>query len=118
MTEQDSKPTYRHKVISSDPAQSKAMRKAMTDVMAEIRRTQDRRYTNDVVRRVALIAEEAGEAMAEALDMTRETTTGYPAHRDALYTEIVQTATMCLRALAAMNREDRQKQAKHKEMTQ
>ena len=69
-------------------------------------------YPRDYLRRVALVVEEAGEAMKEALDLTREAPEGYPlsgyrGSRVSLRKELVQTASTAITALLAMEQEDK-----------
>ena len=63
-------------------------------------------YTSDVLRRVAIIAEEAGEAVKAALDLTRPSNPDYTLLRAELREEVVQTAAMCVKMLMMMERED------------
>lgn len=82
-----------------------AVDRAVTD---ELLLTSHRALPADPLRRVALVAEEAGEAVKAALDLTRPT---LPAHdiaykRKELRKELVQTVAMGLRVLEAMAEED------------
>ena len=83
------------------------LRRIWADVTAEMERSASRPYPSDPLRRSALVAEEAGEALAAALDLTRD-----PGHADAgvlrerLRTELIHTAAVTLRALGAMARDD------------
>ena len=65
-------------------------------------------YPSDPLRRTALVAEEAGEAVREALDLTRSS---LPAAqlaptRKRLERELIHTAAMAVKALIAMREED------------
>lgn len=55
----------------------------------------------DPLRRAALMCEEAGEALKEALNLTR----GDPTRREPLRHEVVQTAAMAIKLLQAMDEE-------------
>jgi hypothetical protein len=72
------------------------------------------RYTDDPLRRAALVCEEAGEALQAALDLTREVT-GLPADEYAalrghqvrmLRQELVEAAAAAMRALSMMEIEN------------
>ncbi len=78
-------------------------------VEAEMDKSAGRRVPVDPLRRAALVAEEAGEALKAAVDLTR---TSIPSHeivsvRGELRDELVQTVAMALRVLMAMSDEDR-----------
>ena len=77
-------------------------------VIDELKRTELRPLPVDPLRRVALVNEEAGEALQAALDYTRGSadTILDPRHRERMRTELVQTASTAINALAAMVRED------------
>ena len=77
-------------------------------VADELSLTQHRPLPADPLRRVALVAEEAGEALKEALDLTRPT---LPAEdrayrRKMLRIELTHTISVATRVLAAMVEED------------
>lgn len=59
------------------------------------------------VRRVAIMAEEVGEAMAEALDMTRGKVTDeqFKEYENRLYYEVVQVAASAIHMLVEMRKE-------------
>lgn len=79
-------------------------------VLGELKRTEMRQLPADPLRRCALVAEEAGEVLSEALDLTRPYTgpvqVGGTAARHRMRTELVQCASMAITVLAAMARED------------
>lgn len=77
---------------------------ALSDVLDEMIRTAHRDLPGSPLRRAALVCEEAGEALKEALDATRGQGHDYPAER-RMYTELVQCAAMTLRVLNAMSKE-------------
>jgi hypothetical protein len=75
----------------------------------ELEITAVRALPMDPLRRAALVAEEAGEALKCALDLTRASLPPgkvAPVRAD-LRLELVQTATMAVRVLSAMDEEDR-----------
>jgi hypothetical protein len=84
----------------------------MSRVCAEIERARSKHRefpgNNNPVRSAGIICEEAGEAMKDALDVTREGNN--PSRRDylriALRTEIVQVAAMAILWLEMMENED------------
>jgi NTP pyrophosphatase (non-canonical NTP hydrolase) len=65
-------------------------------------------YTSDPLRRAALVAEEAGEALQEALDLTRASLPReqFAPTRERLKNELTHTAAMAVKALIAMREED------------
>lgn len=75
------------------------------DLVAELQRTAKRDLPGSPLRRAALVCEEAGEALREALDATRGQGHDYEAEK-RMYMELVQTVTMGLRVLTAMKREE------------
>ncbi len=60
----------------------------------------------DPLRRAALILREAGEALEEALWLTRPGSPNSVAVRGRLYTEIAQTAAVAIRCMDAMSKEE------------
>lgn len=58
----------------------------------------------DHVHRVAIMIEEAGEAMQAALDLVYEKGEEY-SQRDHLYEEVEQTAAVCFRIMEAMRKD-------------
>lgn len=86
--------------------------KACDPVMQEINRScaKHPRYPADPLRRTAIMVEEAGEAIKDALDLTRSRVVTSMREDDDLRTrlrhEVVQTAAMAIKMLVAMNRED------------
>lgn len=82
----------------------------MRDIAREERLSLSRPYPSDPLRRVALVAEEVGEAMRAVLDLTRAGENGeiLRAHNRAnVYRELTQTVVMAQRAMIAMVEEDR-----------
>jgi hypothetical protein len=84
---------------------------AIEDVLHEMKRSLEKHpsYTDSPLRRAALVAEESGEALKEALDLTRgaargEGVTAVAAmlYRGRLYQELTECASMALKAMAAM----------------
>jgi NTP pyrophosphatase (non-canonical NTP hydrolase) len=75
----------------------------------ELALTSHRQCPADPLRRAALVAEEAGEALKAALDLTRSVKpdANTSKAREELRRELVQTATMALRVLTAMEEEDK-----------
>jgi hypothetical protein len=75
----------------------------------ELTATAHRQLPADPLRRAALVAEEAGEALKCALDLTRVSapSRNTATIRAELRTELVQTAAMAQRVLIAMDEEDR-----------
>ena len=73
----------------------------INDIQAELRRSvkQHPRYPNDEVRRAAITAEEAGEVIKAALDVTRE-----PSESGMLdlYKENMQLAAMAIKHMLAL----------------
>lgn len=82
--------------------------KALVDVMTEVMRNTHRPYPNDPLRRVALVGEEFGEALKDALDLTRPSAplNGKAEIRHHLMVELTHTAAVATRALAEMICED------------
>lgn len=80
-------------------------------VKDEMVRMSDRLLPEDPLRRVALVVEEAGEAIKEALDYTRIPRTNPSisviVHRARIRIELAQTAAMAIRVLEAMLTEER-----------
>jgi hypothetical protein len=90
------------------------------DIYEEIVRSCEKhpQYPRDPLRRVAIMVEEAGEALKDAVDLTRPiNVAGHPDYvayveselkqkRKDMRRELVQTAAMCVKALLAMRRED------------
>lgn len=79
---------------------------ALSAVLDELARTKDRVLPTDPLRRTALVVEEAGEALKEALDFTRAP---FTAVSWRLREELVQVAAMAVRVLGAMDEEDSKK---------
>ena len=79
-------------------------------VIAEMRATGHRVCPVDPLRRVCLVAEEVGEAVKAALDLTRRST--QPCEiaelRAQLRRELIHTASMTMVVLVAMTEEDEQ----------
>lgn len=74
-----------------------------TAIHAELRRTADRPFPiADLVRAAALVSEEAGELLKEALDATRAPSGISDARWKALYTEACHTATVALRFMVEL----------------
>ncbi len=76
---------------------SKKLESAICDILTELEFTKEvhPKYYKDVIHAVALVNEEAGEAIAAALDYTY-TEDGSIEH---IKKELIQTAAMCFRAL-------------------
>lgn len=94
------------------------IRDAVADVMKELDLSiaKHPHYPADPLRRTAIMAEEAGEAIKAAVDLTRppieQSTHGAPltnfelsVMREALYKELTQTAAMCIKQMSAMLKE-------------
>ena len=83
---------------------------ALTMVLDEMERNQQRILPKDPVRRAALICEEAGEVIKRALDFTRGETvplpTGQNEDREEMKSEVIQTVAMSLVILRAMLEEE------------
>lgn len=79
-------------------------------VLNEMERTENRALPSDPLRRIVLVAEEAGEALKAVLDFTRGVTEPSRSYqneeREKLKSEVIQTAAMSLRVLAAMLEEE------------
>lgn len=87
--------------------------RVLKDIVKEISRAEEKHpnYPSqiDPVRRVGIIVEEAGEAMREALDLTRPGVSLREDEKDNiksnLYKETVETAATAIRLLKAMHEE-------------
>jgi hypothetical protein len=96
---------------------------ATSDVYKELVRAeiQHPNYPVDPVRRAAILAEEAGEAIAAALDLTRVGTPKTNLEeldlRSHLYEEAVQAAAMAIRLIVAMQREKESTDAQRARVT-
>lgn len=79
-------------------------------VLDEMERTTRRVLPSDPLRRVALIGEEAGEALKAVLDFTRGGTVPSRSYqnedREHVKSEVIQTAAMALRVLSVMLEEE------------
>lgn len=81
-------------------------RDVLSHVSAEMQRAAHRAAPDDPLRRAALVAEEAGEALQAALNLTRPGTAQTDGLKHEFYTEMVQTAAMALRILIAMHMDE------------
>lgn len=86
--------------------------KVMESVTVECNRAYREHSTlpADPLRRTAIVVEEAGEALQEALDLTRPSLPIRSRHlvREQLRIELTQTAAAAINVLVAMEEEDRQ----------
>lgn len=88
-----------------------SMQQVFNDVLTEIRRATDM-FPNvpaDMVRRVSLVVEEAGESLQAALDCTRAGAhfSVRRKHRIRLYEELIQTAAMAIRVATSLAKESK-----------
>lgn len=95
-----------------NPSMDVITRDVIPMVMQEFSRSCEKHphYTNDRVRQVGIVVEEAGEAMREAIDATRTRVDEYeierlnavPGAERRLFAELIQTAAMAIKAAAAL----------------
>lgn len=106
-------------IIINDVAEAEAVKRVLQEITDS--RVKHPRYPVDPLRRAALVCEEAGEALREAVDLTREftiNTTDLDAEavrccvklhldpiRERLFYETVQTAAKAIDLLVHMIRE-------------
>lgn len=95
-------------LISPQPTEQEAT--ALLDVVAEIVRTHCRAVSIDPLRRVSIVAEEAGEALREVLDYTRPdplaSAMTREQNRGRIRGELVQCAAAAIRAIGQMDWEE------------
>lgn len=91
--------------LINDPARGEAV----TLILAELDRAESihpNYLRADAVRRVALVIEEAGEAMQAALDLTRDSATMGEQEEaaDRLFNETIQAGAMCVKLISEVLR--------------
>jgi hypothetical protein len=80
------------------------------EIITEIKSGDHRPYPKDMLRRAALVAEEAGELIKATVDLTRDVPGTVPGEglRGRVYNEAKQTAAMAIKLMAAMRADQRE----------